>query len=71
MCVEDWKVVLKRLLVREGGDFGDEWLWKRLRISYDDLFEGEKMLFLDFVCILWDNLIEDLIVKICGLFLEL
>lgn len=71
MRVEDWKVVSKRLLAREGGDFGDEWLWKRLRISYDDLPEGEKTLFLDFACILWDNPTEDLIVKICGSSLEL
>lgn len=45
---------LKAAVAIEGHGNEDQKLWRKLRISYDDLGDIEKALFLDFACILCD-----------------
>ncbi|KAG0578369.1 hypothetical protein KC19_4G017700 [Ceratodon purpureus] len=55
-----WKEALDRLQAAkpfEGCD-DDEQLWARLQISYDDLADDEKSMFLDFACIFCETCIK-------------
>jgi GTPase SAR1 family protein len=51
-CIEIWKEALSKLRSAEalGGGRENEMLWNKLRISYDDLEEEEKHMFLDIAC---------------------
>jgi len=51
-CLRIWEETLRKLSVAEalGGGRENEMLWNKLRISYDDLEEEEKHMFLDIAC---------------------
>jgi hypothetical protein len=51
-CLQIWKEALWKLSVAEalGGGRENEVLWNKLKISYDDLEEEEKHMFLDIAC---------------------
>ncbi|CAK9257907.1 unnamed protein product [Sphagnum jensenii] len=51
-CLQIWKEALWRLSAAEalGGGRENEVLWNKLKISYDDLEEEEKNMFLDIAC---------------------
>lgn len=60
--MEIWKEALRRLEAAEafgGHRNDDEKLWEKLRISYDDLEDLEKDMFLDFACIFSDVEVKD------------
>ncbi len=51
-CLQIWKEALWKLSAAEalGGGRENEVLWNKLKISYDDLEEEEKHMFLDIAC---------------------
>jgi hypothetical protein len=51
-CLQIWEEALGKLNAAEalGGGRENEVLWRKLRISYDDLEEEEKHMFLDIAC---------------------